>query len=219
MPLFLRNVAIIGATAVALGAAIIAEWIALAPIALAPLGTLPLTLARVSDRMEQRPPAKPDPVRMQAQVATVLARPLFTQGRRPTMLDAAPASTSVELPRLAGVMVSAQGSSAVFAGAEGGKAVVIGTGASIGAFKVQKIEAGQVTLIGADGGTRLLRPSFDPGRIPARADVPGPKDAAVNTLVAPRPRPAVVTRSAPPGLGSTRQTRPSPAPSRQGAPP
>lgn len=214
MPPFLRNVVIIGAAAVALGTAIIAEWIALAP-----LGTLPLTPARVFDWMEQRPPAKPNPVQMQAQVAALLARPLFTPGRRPTTLDAAPASASVELPRLAGVMVSAQGSSAVFAGAEGGKAIVIGTGASIGDFKVQKIEAGQVTLIGADGGTRLLRPSFDPGRLPARADIPGPRNAAVNTITAPRPRPAVVTRSAPPGLGSTRQLRPSPAPSRQGAPP
>ena len=111
-------------------------------------------------------------------------------------------------------MVSAQGSRAIFAATGGGKAVVIGAGASIGGFMVQKIEAGQVTLVGADGRVRLLRPSFDPKPPPQSADNPGSKTPAASTLVAPRPRPAAVIGSAPPGASATRQPRTGTAPPR-----
>lgn len=188
----------------ALGSVIPAAWAMLAP----PGAPALVTPTRIADRMERNPPMKPDPVRMQDWVGTLLARPLFAQDRRPGKLDAAPTPASSELPRLAGVMVSAQGSSAIFAAAGGGKAVVIGAGGSIGGFMVQKIEAGQVTLVGADGGVRLLRPSFDARLAPPRADGPG-KSPAASGLVAPRPRPAAVIRSAP---NTPRQPRSGAAP-------
>lgn len=107
-------------------------------------------------------------------------------------------------------MVSAQGGSAIFAVAGDRKTVVIGAGASIGGFTVQKIEAGQVTLAGADGGTHLLRPSFDPKLAPVRADGSGPSPVA-SVAAAPRPRPAIVTRSAPAGAGVPQQLPPGAA--------
>jgi len=212
MPPILRNIAIIGGAAMAIGSVIAAEWVTLASSD-APPSIMP---SLVPNRMERSLPTTPGAGQTQAWVDTLLARPLFAQDRRTAKPGTVAALAGVELPRLAGVMVSAQGSSAIFAAAGDGKGVVIGTGSSIGGFRVQKIEAGQVTLVGADGGTHLLRPSFDPRLVPMRADSPGPKSPAGSTVAAPRPRPAVVTRSAPPGVGGARQTRPGAAPPRLG---
>lgn len=210
MSLILRNVAIFGGAAVALGSVLPAEWAMLA----SPGAPPPIIPTRFPDQTERNASISPDPGRMQGWVATLLARPLFAQDRRPSKLDLAPTSAGPELPRLAGVMVSAQGSSAIFAAVGGGKVIVIGTGASIGGFIIQKIEAGQVTLVGADGGMHLLRPSFDSKLASTRSDSPGPKSPAASTLVAPRPRPAAVVRSAPPGASAPRQPQSSAAPSR-----
>lgn len=204
MPPPLRNVAIVGVAALALGSVISVEWTMSGPS-----GTPPPTMpAPAAKRTEPSAPAVPGLEQMQAWVDALRARPLFAQDRRPAKLDAAAAPASVELPRLAGVMVSAQGGNAIFAAAAGGKAVVIGAGASIGGFTVQKIEAGQVTLVDADGGIHLLRPSFDPKLVPTRADSAAPRSPAAGTVATPRPRPALVTRSAPAGTGVPRQLRP-----------
>ncbi len=88
----------------------------------------------------------------------MLARPLFSQNRRP------PADTSLlvagpleSLPRLSGVIVSPVGGFAIFANTEGGKPIVVEEGGHIGSAVIEAIAAGQVTLRGPNGIV-VLRP-------------------------------------------------------------
>ena len=105
--------------------------------------------------------------------------------------------TSLAPPRLTGVFVSSQARSAIFAAAGDGKPVVLGVGGSVSAFRVQAIEAGQVTMVGADGSTRLLRPSFDPRPPLVHADASVGQGLASSAVLHRKPRPAAVTLSAP----------------------
>ena len=105
----------------------------------------------------------PDPDQVARWTATSLARPLFAPGRRPPAQAAAaakPDAPALDLPRIAGTMVTPAGRRAIFA-AKGDKPLVVGEGAQVGAFTVQSIKAGQVTLLGP-GGVRVLSPTFDP---------------------------------------------------------
>lgn len=124
-------------------------------------------------------------------------------------------AANVELPRLAGILVSSHSKSAIFAADGDGRPVVVGVGGDVGGFRVQAIEPGQATVVGADGGTRLLRPSSGP-RLPtaqaaAQATLPD-RGTAVGAVTRPRPRPAVVTLSAPlaANAGPTRSGAPFP---------
>lgn len=115
----------------------------------------------------------------QAVVDGVLARPLFAATRRPAAIapTAAPAAAApANLPRLAGVLVNGGSRSAIFAGAGGGRPIVAQEGSQVGAYTVQAIEAGQVTLMGP-GGVQVVRPSFDT-RAPGQAAAPPPVNAA-----------------------------------------
>jgi hypothetical protein len=96
-----------------------------------------------------------------ASIDTILARPLFTPGRRPpSQPHAEPApTTKAALPRLAGVLVSPAGKAAIFAGGDT-KPVVVHEGGRLGAYTVQSIEPGRVTLLGP-GGTVVLQPTFE----------------------------------------------------------
>jgi hypothetical protein len=105
------------------------------------------------------PPGPGAKGRSAQQVSVILARPLFTPGRRPEAADAAAAS--VDLARLTGILVGPSGKAAIFAGRSGGKPVVIEEGARIGRYVIGTIEANAVTVIGPEG-TRVLHPSFDP---------------------------------------------------------
>lgn len=101
-------------------------------------------------------------------VSVLLARPLFTPGRRPPRGGPAAAGAGpAGLPRLTGVLVDGASRRAILVPAPGGKPMVAAEGAQVGDFVVERIEPGQVTL-GGPGGTRVLRPSFDPSRPPAR---------------------------------------------------
>lgn len=107
-----------------------------------------------------------------------LARPLFSPGRRPPAVThgAAPAAEAPPaLPRVAGVMVTPAGRRVIFS-AKDAKPVVVGEGGRVGAFTVQSIRAGQVTVEGP-GGVRVLGPSFDP-----EAPVPAPAGALPPSL-------------------------------------
>lgn len=118
----------------------------------------------------------------QAVVDGVLARPLFAATRRPAAIvpTAAPAAAApANLPRLAGVLVNGGSRSAIFAGAGSGKPIVAQEGSQVGAYTVQAIEAGQVTLMGP-GGVQVVRPSFDT-RAPGQAAAPPPVNAAAGT--------------------------------------
>ena len=93
----------------------------------------------------------------------ILARPLFSPNRRPSVIDSAPGGATGDepLPRLAGIMVSPAGRSAIFAG--GPRGVVVPVGGRVGRYDVRAIEPGAVTLLGPEG-LRTVRPSFDPNR-------------------------------------------------------
>jgi hypothetical protein len=140
----------------------------------------------------------PPPDRTGEWAATALARPLFTQDRRPVPEPRGAAVAggpgSQELPRLAGVMVTPAGSAAIFDGTgESAKPQVVRVGDRLGGFEVKAILAGEVTLTGPDGG-RVLRPSFDP-RAPA-AGGPAPRPAAP-VATAPAALPGFLPAAAP----------------------
>jgi hypothetical protein len=100
-------------------------------------------------------------------VATILARPIFSPDRRP--IEHGVQAVTPGLTRLAGVIVSPLGKTAIFAAFVGGKAIAVGEGGRVGAFFVEAIEAG-VVLVTGPGGQQLLRPTFDAG-VPPRQGV------------------------------------------------
>lgn len=104
-----------------------------------------------------------DPVdRTDEWVDGILARPLFSRDRRPTPVVAKAGGEAVmaSLPRLTGVMVGPFGRSAIFAGPDGGKPMTVAEGATLGAYTVQAIAPGRVTINGPEG-VRDLAPSYD----------------------------------------------------------
>ncbi len=100
-------------------------------------------------------------------VAEVLARPLFSPGRRPAAQAAGPAAATAVLPRMTGVIVTPAGRRAIFVNGAG-KPTVVTEGGRIGAYAVQSIEAGRVTLAGPDG-QRVVATTFDPKPAPRTA--------------------------------------------------
>jgi hypothetical protein len=117
--------------------------------------------------------APPVAVDRPAQVAKVTGRPLFEPGRRPSMNApaAVPAPVAHTVPRVTGVLVSATDRSAIFDSAGTGAATVAREGGRVGEYTVQRIAAGQVTLMGPDGPL-MLRPVFDKNRPPPPAPPP-----------------------------------------------
>lgn len=143
-----------------------------------------------------QPGAAPVPTveRTRDSAATLLARPLFTPGRRPPR-DAAEAvaeASSADLPRLAGVLVNGASRRAILVPAPGSKPTVVPEGAQVGAFAVERIEPGQVTLVGP-AGTRVLRPTFDP-LPPVAKPVAGPVPGLSGLIGLPAPPAARAAR-------------------------
>ena len=103
--------------------------------------------------------------------ATVLARPLFTEGRRPPA--AVPASAEIvsadRLPRLSGVLVAGTRRQVILVVAD--RSVVGGVGSTVGGYVILAIAPTSVTLRGPSG-LRTLRLGFDPKQ-PA-PEPPGP---------------------------------------------
>jgi hypothetical protein len=97
------------------------------------------------------------PVRTEALVATILARPLFSPTRRPSVSTAAPPKKPVA-PRLAGVMVSAGGALAIFS-EQPDKTILARAGDRVGPYLVRGVAAGEVTVQGPSG-TQILHPTF-----------------------------------------------------------
>ncbi len=156
--------------------------------------------------------ASPDPNQVARWAATVLARPLFSPGRRPPAAAAAPGAVAPSLPRVAGIMVTPAGRRAIFA-EKGAKPLVLGEGGQVGGFTVQSIRAGQVTVRGPEG-VRVLSPTFDP-------DAPAPASAAAKAAPSPLGLsipglPGFQLQARPPGLGGipglAAPPLPSPAP-------
>ena len=111
--------------------------------------------------------------------ATVLARPLFSQSRRPPASAAAASPDAADLPRLTGILVTGAVRHAIFAAPAGGYPTVATEGSQVGAFRIQSIEAGKVTVVGPQGMVSL-RPSFA-----AAADRPGVQAAVATAAPAP----------------------------------
>jgi hypothetical protein len=101
----------------------------------------------------------------QALVATILARPLFNRNRRPPATLGVAALPPKDLPRLAGILVTPFGNTAIFAAVDGGKPMVVSEGSHVGQFVVKSIDLSQVTMIGPEG-RRQLHPSFDGASAP-----------------------------------------------------
>lgn len=141
-----------------------------------------------------RRPAGSDPGQAARAVEASLARPLFSPSRRPPAAPAAtPGAAPPSLPRIAGVVVTSAGRRAIFAAKNGAKPLVVGEGGQVGAFTVQSIGTGQVTVLGPEG-ERVLKPAFDPDPPPSRPALPLPlPGAAVPSAFAipglPVPRP------------------------------
>jgi hypothetical protein len=134
-----------------------------------------------------------------ADVAKILARPLFEANRRPPAAAPVAAAAAV-VPRVTGLVVTASGRSAIFAVPGDPRPVVVGQGGRVGVFTVRSIEAGAVTLLGPDGPL-VLRPSFAaPTTVAAPgAATPGTAPGADN-----RPRGAAASAgpvAGPPGAG------------------
>jgi hypothetical protein len=112
-------------------------------------------------RSARSPVPEADPEALASVAASVIARPLFTPGRRlagEPVKSAGSAAGQDGLPRLTGIIVGPSGAWAIFAGADG-KSRAASEGDSLGAFTVRSIDPGQVTLSGPEG-ERVLRPAF-----------------------------------------------------------
>ena len=90
-----------------------------------------------------------------AQVGTVLARPLFSSSRRPDApTPAVPADAQPE-PRLVGTLVGPFGRRALLVSSDGHSLPAAGEAGRVGAWTLERIVPGSVTLVGP-GGTREL---------------------------------------------------------------
>lgn len=104
---------------------------------------------------------------------TVLARPLFTIGRRPVKIaETSGHSAGTGMPRLSGIMITPTGRLAIFM-PDGGKPQEVAVGATVGQHVVREIDADGVLL---EGVARKLRPTLDrqrAGGLPTNPINPG----------------------------------------------
>ncbi len=88
---------------------------------------------------------------------TILARPIFSQDRRPPAV--ADSNAVQPLPRLTAIVIAAGNRRAIFS-EPGEKPLLAGPGGEVGAYRLQAITAGSVALLRPDGGVTMLRPQF-----------------------------------------------------------
>jgi hypothetical protein len=93
--------------------------------------------------------------------ATMLARPLFRQDRRPVSEAVAVAGTAVvPLPRLSAIVITASGAAAIFDDGSG-KPLVLRVGGAVAGYTVKQVGPGGVELDSA-AGAKILRPKYEP---------------------------------------------------------
>lgn len=95
---------------------------------------------------------------------TVLSRPLFVAGRQPPRQNkSGPVTSSGNLPRLSGVIISARGKRAIFTPDGGGKPITLGEGGALEDQVIRQILPGRVLLSGPKGDSEM-RISLDHNR-------------------------------------------------------
>ena len=114
-----------------------------------------------------------------AQVATILERPLFSRDRRPASAAAVAAQVDAPLPRLTGIVIGPDGARAFFAPGDGGRAKVVAVGGSLGPYRVTSIDAKGVRVEGP-GEPRTLVPAFGPQAASTDPTQPTAEGAAAN---------------------------------------
>jgi hypothetical protein len=144
--------------------------------------------------------------RPEALLTAILARPLFSQTRRPPDVVQAANAGGAELSdkRLAGIVIEPDRRLAIFA-VTGAKPLTVSEGDSVNGWRVERITPTEISLAGP-GGTRTLQPTLDPNHV-----VPQRQPRAAAAV----PRPAVPPghAPAPPGRAAA-----PPAPAAQGPP-
>lgn len=96
---------------------------------------------------------------------TILARPIFSQNRRPPA--EADSNAVIPLPRLTAIIITTSMRRAIFS-APGAKPLALGPGGEVAGYQLKSITAGSVALLGPDGGITTLHPQF---LTPTSADV------------------------------------------------
>jgi hypothetical protein len=156
----------------------------------------------------------PDPQQTAKDVATIVARPLFSPTRRPRQTAKSEGATDPELSdvRLTGIVIEPDRRLAIFAVA-GAKPRTLSLGEALNGWKLDSISPEEVSLSGP-GGTRTLQPKIDTklvrqARLPAAPAQPPPAAQAPGQ---PQAGAAPARRPIPP------QAAVPPAPARAGAP-
>ena len=159
----------------------------------------------------------PDPQQTAKDVATTLARPLFSPTRRPREAAKSVGATDPELSdvRLTGIVIEPDRRLAIFAVA-GAKPRTLLLGEALNGWKIDSISPEEVALSGP-GGTRTLQPKIDTklvrqARLPAAPAQPQPAAAPRQAPGRPQAGAAPARPPIPP------QAAVPPAPARAGAP-
>jgi len=151
----------------------------------ADLTSLPISSPIVSGPTVSRPvngrssPDTSTSEQRQQRVVSMLARPLFASDRRPHAAAKVAARAAAVLPRLTGILIYGGVRRVLFARVDGEKPMAVSEGAEVANFRVQKIDAEQVTLLGPDG-PRVVRPTFDPQAAAGLASVSSAPDSTTN---------------------------------------
>jgi hypothetical protein len=112
-------------------------------------------------------------------IAAILARPLFSPGRRPPQSKGSGAADDSGLAdsRLAGIVIEPGHRYAIFA-PEGAKLLTVTEGETVSGWRIDTISPREVSLSGPDGA-RTLQPKFDPNLAPPPEPAPMPAPAPV----------------------------------------
>jgi hypothetical protein len=149
-------------------------------------GTIVLIEIKRPDRLAAAPSAiaeQPEPlpnlhqlpvVAAAPPIAAILARPLFSPGRRPPQSNLGNAADDSGLAdsRLTGIVIEPGRRFAIFA-PEGAKSLTVTEGEIVSGWRVESISPREVSLSGPDG-TKTLQPKFDPNLAPPPEPTPPP---------------------------------------------
>jgi hypothetical protein len=122
-------------------------------------------------------------------VAQILARPLFSSTRRPSLHTSDPAGDAgLSDTRLTGIVTEPGHRFAIFA-ITGAKPLIVTEGDTVGGWHVDNITPREVSLSGPEG-TKTLQPKIDPNLVP-----PPPPPVPAASSAAARPAGAIGPRA------------------------